>query len=99
MKREDVSTLFICSYLRALNRQLTFEIILWMCKFENIFKIPKFGKLYNDSHIVENAYKVFVLKIFQRKKCLCGKMFFGEQAITSYLPTQKSFVLFSSSFR
>ena len=35
-----------------------------MCKFENILKTPQFGKLCNDSHIVENVYKVLVLKIF-----------------------------------
>ena len=38
--------------------------------FENILKTPKFGKLCNDSCIVENVYKVLVLKIFVERKCL-----------------------------
>ena len=40
------------------------EMLLCLCKFENILKTPKFGKLCNDSRIVENVYKVLVLKIF-----------------------------------
>ena len=60
MKSEGVSTLFIHSYLRALNCLAQFENALRMCKFENNLKMYKFGKLFNDSRIVENAYKVFV---------------------------------------
>ena len=51
-----------------------FEMLLCLCKFENILKMPKFGKLCNDSRIIENAYKVLVLKIFVERKCF-GKMF------------------------
>ena len=40
-----------------------------MSKFENILKMPKCGKLCNDSRINENAYKVFVFKIPK-----CGKL-------------------------
>ena len=74
MKREGVSTLFIHSYLRALSFYLTLKCFVnffgvW-CKFENILKMPKFGKLCNDSRIVENVYKVLVLKIFVERRCL-----------------------------
>ena len=37
---------------------------LCLCKFENILKTPSYDKLCNDSRIVENVYKVLVLKIF-----------------------------------
>ena len=30
----------------------------------------KFGKLCNDSRIVENVYKVLILKIFVERECL-----------------------------
>ena len=43
-------------------------------QFENILKMPNLGKLCNDSRIVENVYKVLVLKIFVERK-MFGKMF------------------------
>ena len=56
--------------------------------------MPKCDKLCNDSRIVENAHKVFILKIYVEKVSLCEKRCFCEKAIKNYLPTQKSFVLF-----
>ena len=51
MKKEGVSTPFIRSYLWALNRQLTLFENSFVCMFENILKMPKFGKLCIDSRI------------------------------------------------
>ena len=62
-------------------------------------KMPLCRKLYNDSCIVENAYKVFLsLKIF-RKESVCVRNLFYEQATTSCLPTRMIFVLLLFSFR
>ena len=58
MKIEGVSTLFICSYLRALNRFLTFEM-LCVCLLENTLKIPKYGNFVMILVSVENVYKMF----------------------------------------
>ena len=52
---------------------------LCLCKFENILKTPKFGKLYNDSRIIENVYKVLALKIF------CLKMSFWKSQCEAIL--------------
>ena len=78
MKREGISTLFIRSYLRALNFLITLKMLCVLCKFENILKTPSFRKLCNDSRIVENVYKVLVLKIFFEKGVF-GKMFVFER--------------------
>ena len=75
MKREGVRTLFIRSYLRALNRYLTFENAFWMCKFENILKMPKFDNFVMILVSVQNTYKVFILKIFQKRSVLCENFF------------------------
>ena len=55
--------------------------------FENIFKMPKFDKLCNDSRIVDNAYKVFVLKIFQKSVCVkkVFEVFASKRLRTIYL--------------
>ena len=51
MKRGGVGTLFICSYLRALNRLAQFENSLF-CVFKNILKICQCkARLCNDSRI------------------------------------------------
>ena len=69
MKREGVSTLFICSYLRALSFLLDHLVL-----FENMLcdvGLKIFWKhLCNDSRFYKNAYKVLVLKIVQRGVCL-----------------------------
>ena len=75
MKREDVSTLFIHSYLWALSCLLDhfWNCFVWnvfVVGFESIFeKRLRLGKLCNDSRLYKNVYKVLVLKIVQRDVC------------------------------
>ena len=65
MKREGVSTLFICSYLWALSFQLTLKcFIKCVCVcFESIFeKCLLLGELCNDSRLYKNVYKVLTFE-------------------------------------
>ena len=60
MKREGVSTLFICSYLRALNRLAHFANLLFCVCFKIFLECQCKAKLCNDSCIGKSVYKVFV---------------------------------------
>ena len=68
MKRKGVSTFFICSYLRALNRLAHFENDLCMYLFENA-KYDTFVMIFIS---IKNAYKVFAFENIS-KKCDCEK--------------------------
>ena len=65
MKREGISTLFICSYLRALSCLLLFENVLVVGVSLKVF----WKRICNDSRLYKNAYKVLVLKLVQRGVC------------------------------
>ena len=67
-----------------------------MCKFENILKMPKFGKLCNDSRIIENAYKVFVFENILEKRVYVWEivLFVSKRLRAIYL--LKSSLFFSS---
>ena len=56
-----------------------------MCKFENISKMPKFGNFVMILISVENAYKVFVLKIFQNSVCVKRDVFMSRRLKAIYL--------------
>ena len=58
MKRECVSTLFICSYLRALNYLAHFNL-LCVC-FKNVLKMLMQGNLlYNNPCVFANGIPMF----------------------------------------
>ena len=61
--------------------------------------MPKCDKLCNDSRIVENTYKVFVFENILEKSVCVRNCFVCEKATTSYLATQKVFIIFLFSFR
>ena len=117
MKREGVSTIFIRSYLQALSYLLDhFEKMLCLkyvsSGFLKVFwKRLCFDKLYNDSRLYNNVYKVLSFwKYFIFGKCFESVLkvyvivfenskdfyFEIEQATRSNIPTQK--YLFISSF-
>ena len=65
MKREDVSTLFICSYLQALSCQRTLKcFVKCVCVcFESFFeKCLRLGEICNDSRLYKNVYKVLTFE-------------------------------------
>ena len=68
---------------------------LW--KFKNILKTTKFGKLCNDSRIIDNVYKMFVLTNVSKVWCVEVVLFVRKQLPAIYL--LKKSLLFSSSFR
>ena len=69
MKMEGVSTLFIRSYLQALNRQLTlFQKLLCECVFGKYFEMPILRQdfIIILVSVLENAYKVFQTQAFSK---------------------------------
>ena len=61
MEREGISTLFIHSYLRTLNRLAHFENLLFVCVFEKYFESANVRRNFVMILVsfLKNVYKVF----------------------------------------
>ena len=80
----------------------SFENSLKRCLWNVFLKVILKRCLCNGSRFYKNVYKEFcLLKFFSIWKCWCKNVFFvvSKRATRRNLPTQRSLVLFSSSFR